>query len=141
MIETTSPVVVNIHRVHGRQPFYTLYIGRHTQFVPEFDRDSKWCNPFTFNKYGKIVLDMFEVYARSLVTKSWPEHQPGYDALDAGWQVVVTRAVRNAIHRWGSESWDLNELTGHTLGCWCKPGLCHGDIWIKLYKEFVKVAM
>lgn len=26
----------------------------------------------------------------------------------------------------------LNELKGKTLGCWCKPCACHGDILIEL---------
>ena len=30
---------------------------------------------------------------------------------------------------------DLHELKGKTLGCWCKPEKCHGDILIKLYNE------
>ena len=29
----------------------------------------------------------------------------------------------------------LGELEGHTLGCWCKPDKCHGDILLKLLKE------
>ena len=27
---------------------------------------------------------------------------------------------------------DLHELRGKTLGCWCKPKLCHGDVLAKL---------
>jgi len=27
---------------------------------------------------------------------------------------------------------DLHELKGKTLGCWCKPKLCHGDVLVKL---------
>lgn len=27
---------------------------------------------------------------------------------------------------------DLNEIEGKTLGCWCRPFKCHGDILIKL---------
>jgi len=30
---------------------------------------------------------------------------------------------------------DLEELTGLTLGCWCKPKECHGDVLIRLYNE------
>lgn len=26
----------------------------------------------------------------------------------------------------------LSELKGKTLGCWCKPDSCHGDILVKL---------
>jgi hypothetical protein len=30
----------------------------------------------------------------------------------------------------------LPTLKGHTLGCWCKPLACHGDVIVKLMKEF-----
>ena len=30
---------------------------------------------------------------------------------------------------------DLHELKGKTLGCWCSPKLCHGDILIELAKN------
>ena len=29
----------------------------------------------------------------------------------------------------------LPELTGKTLGCWCKPKACHGDMIVKIWKE------
>ena len=29
----------------------------------------------------------------------------------------------------------LHLLEGKQLGFWCKPGLCHGDVLVKLYKE------
>ena len=31
----------------------------------------------------------------------------------------------------------LHELEGMTLGCWCKPKACHGDILVELVKEYV----
>lgn len=30
---------------------------------------------------------------------------------------------------------DLPYLKGQTLGCWCKPKPCHGDVIVKLIKE------
>lgn len=27
---------------------------------------------------------------------------------------------------------DLHQLKGKVLGCWCKPGPCHGDILVSL---------
>ena len=30
---------------------------------------------------------------------------------------------------------DLHELKGKTLGCFCKPQPCHGDILIKLIEK------
>lgn len=32
----------------------------------------------------------------------------------------------------------LGELRGKTLGCWCKPERCHGDILVKLVEETYK---
>ena len=29
----------------------------------------------------------------------------------------------------------LTELSGKTLGCWCKPKRCHGDVLVKLWTE------
>lgn len=29
----------------------------------------------------------------------------------------------------------LDELKDKTLGCWCKPKKCHGDVLISLYNE------
>ena len=31
---------------------------------------------------------------------------------------------------------ELPELQGKTLGCWCKPNPCHGDILVKLLDEY-----
>lgn len=39
------------------------------------------------------------------------------------------------------EKYDLTELVGKRLGCWCvnqpwySPGKCHGDVLVKLIKE------
>ncbi|WP_429726407.1 DUF4326 domain-containing protein [Alicyclobacillus sendaiensis] len=30
---------------------------------------------------------------------------------------------------------DLEELRGKTLGCWCKPAPCHGDVLVELLEE------
>ena len=29
----------------------------------------------------------------------------------------------------------LKELSGKTLGCWCSPSSCHGDVLVKFVKE------
>lgn len=30
---------------------------------------------------------------------------------------------------------DIEELRGKTLGCWCSPKPCHGDVLIKILEE------
>ena len=37
---------------------------------------------------------------------------------------------------------DLSELRGKTLGCWCKPEACHGDVLVGMCKSlFVSKIM
>jgi hypothetical protein len=31
---------------------------------------------------------------------------------------------------------DLLSLKGKTLGCWCKPEACHGDVLVELVEKF-----
>jgi len=43
--------------------------------------------------------------------------------------------IRNKIeNEYGVE--ELLKLKGKTLGCWCKPKSCHGDVLIKLIEEY-----
>lgn len=30
-------------------------------------------------------------------------------------------------------------LAGKTLGCWCKPNPCHGDVLVKLVQEHLEM--
>lgn len=32
----------------------------------------------------------------------------------------------------------IKELKGKTLGCWCKPSQCHGDILVKILDENIQ---
>jgi hypothetical protein len=70
-------------------------------------RGSKWGNPFT-HKDGTIA--QFKVSSRKEAIEKyeeWIKTQP--DLMDS-----------------------LHELKGKTLGCWCKPQSCHGDVLKKL---------
>lgn len=34
---------------------------------------------------------------------------------------------------------DIIKLYGKTLGCWCKPKECHGDVLVKLINEYINI--
>lgn len=66
-------------------------------------RPGKWGNPFTVEIYGRgVCIDMFE---------DW----------------LIQRLINGEI----TED-ELLELDGKTLGCWCKPRPCHGDVYVKI---------
>lgn len=70
-------------------------------------RGSKWGNPFT-HKDGTMA--QFKVSSRKEAIEKYEE-----------W-------IKTQSHLMDS----LYELKGKTLGCWCKPQSCHGDVLKKL---------
>ena len=77
-------------------------------------RPSKWGNPFTHIKDNKTiakhVVDNREQAVESY--RDWITNGEGKHLLK-----------------------DLHQLKGKTLGCWCKPQSCHGDVLKELVSE------
>ena len=96
-----------------------LYIGRAgIVFVPNPDgtgkerfpkKDSKWSNPFKIKNMSRDdVINKYREY-------------------------INEKIVNNTI-----SINELKELSGKTLGCWCKPEPCHGDVLIEMFNKYVK---
>jgi hypothetical protein len=71
-------------------------------------RPSKWGNPFTHIKDKKTKAE-FIVETRDEAVDKYRD-----------WILSNPELLK-----------DLHELKGKTLGCWCKPKSCHGDVLIK----------
>lgn len=78
-------------------------------------RPSKWGNPFTDIRDKKTMAE-FVVGTREEAISKYRE-----------W--ILTQPKLMA---------DLHELKGKTLGCWCAPKSCHGDVLIELVNEYCK---
>ena len=72
-------------------------------------RPSKWGNPYS-HKPG--TLAKFRVATRA-------------EAV-AAYRTWITKGAGKHLLN------DLRELSGKTLGCWCKPEACHGDVLYEL---------
>ena len=76
-------------------------------------RPSKWGNPFTHEWHG--TLARFRCDSRNEAIReyeAWLKQQPELMA-------------------------SLPELRGKTLGCWCHPKPCHGDVLARLANQEV----
>lgn len=85
--------------VHCRKDVYDVYIGRPTN----------WGNPFKVGVHGgrgECVRKFRE----------WLRNGKKFNNPKATW--VRRRWIHENVHR----------LKGKRLGCWCKPGECHGDV-------------
>ena len=82
--------------------------------VSEFDvyigRPSKWGNPYTHLVGYKDTIHVDSVEEAVEHYEVWIREQINFDP----------------------EKYNLDELRGRVLGCYCKPGPCHGDILVKL---------
>ena len=94
--------------VHCMVSEYDVYIGRGR--CPKMKRRSIWGNPYS-HKHGT---------AAKHVVASVEEAIEKYEEY--------VRATPELMER-------LGELRGKSLGCWCFPSKCHGDILIKLINE------
>jgi len=88
---------------------------------------------------GGIVVQDCDVYIGRRLTMG------GWDLPDSKWAnpfSVKTYGREEAIRKYKEYILSkpelikaLGELKGKTLGCWCHPESCHGDVLVELYKE------
>ena len=117
----SPPVVKNVCKKDREQEGYTsfsqwyndennVYIGRNaSKYAQRNVYDSKWANPFLCCDWNVAKAE----WVIEDLVKSYEKY------------VRKNSLLMNSLH----------ELEGKQLGCWCKPGLCHGDILVKLYNE------
>lgn len=78
-------------------------------------RPSKWGCPFTIIKDRKTKAEFVVNSRKEALDKyrDWIENGDGKHLLG-----------------------DLHELKDKTLGCWCKPKTCHGDVLVELVGKY-----
>ncbi|HSA76263.1 MAG TPA: SAM-dependent methyltransferase [Nitrosarchaeum sp.] len=123
-VESTSVVCVKVDLirkkgVHDLKEWTknpnNVYIGRKGVVFVDKERfpkkDSPWANPY---KVGAEYTreESIKLYEKYIVNE-----------LDKGEKITVK---------------DLLALKGKTLGCWCKPEPCHGDVLVKLIEKYSK---
>ena len=114
--------VVNLHK---KTP-YDIYVGRARKHEPP----SKWSNPYII---GQPILHAHIQLLQTFNSKYWKyvgQTVDRYIALELYREYLNSR-IRNKT----LSATDFSELYGKTLGCFCKPNPCHGDI-LALYADW-----
>lgn len=79
--------------------------------------------------------DDYDVYiGREMKSFSLPQskwHNPFKTGIDGTKEEVLIK-YRNHVLQSPELMGSLDELSGLTLGCWCKPESCHGDVLVDL---------
>ena len=90
-----------------------VYIGRNmTHYVPG-TVGSIWGNPYVVAKDNNYKPNTYTLDQSLTMYRQYVESTPE----------LIAR---------------LHELKGKTLGCWCKPNRCHGDILVELVEKYCK---
>merc|ERR1712224_275438 len=87
-----------------------FYIGRHNNYIKGATK-SKWHNPFKMSK----------IFTREMVVEKYRDY--------------IHKDARN--EKGEKLIYDISELEGKVLGCWCKPQGCHGDVLVQMVQEYV----
>jgi hypothetical protein len=112
---------MRITRVVNRKEPYDVYIGRPTI----------WGNPWSHNENSTAP---FKVATRNEAVDNY-EHWLRTSEVRCG-NTVVSQDVIEFLHLMRHQILTcLPELEGYTLGCWCHPARCHGDVLVKLLRE------
>jgi hypothetical protein len=96
--------------VHCKKEPFDIYVGRQ-------DHGCHFGNAFAHKKSKYEVVVVATVEEAVLFCKQWLE--------GTAWQHI--EPIRR---RWILDN--LHSLKGRTLGCFCKPGPCHGDVLAEL---------
>lgn len=118
---TSNTKIINV-RVQCIRPKYAnlkewmnddnnVYIGRKGIVFIDGQRfpkdDSIWANPFKIS----------ENETRESVINKYEKY-------------IREKIVKENLHD------EIKKLKGKNLGCWCKPLSCHGDVLLKIIKEY-----
>lgn len=90
-----------------------IYIGRNMSYYIKGAKKSKWYNPYRVRKQGKEYRTSVKYYSMDESLRMYREY------------ILSSEELKGS----------LRELRGKTLGCWCKPNRCHGDVLMKLVDE------
>lgn len=82
-------------------------------------RDSKWGNPFTLENNSEKCNPKFVVYSHKEALEKYVK-----------WFLSAPHLIADA----------KKELKNKTLGCWCKPNICHGDFLIQFVDKIDHVS-
>src|SRR3990167_1052603 len=89
---------------------------------------------------NNVVIQDCDVYiGRKVTLGGWNLHQSKwanpFKIKECGSAENAVRKYEDFIRKQPRLLQDLYELEGKTLGCWCKPEPCHGDVLVKLINE------
>lgn len=128
-----TTTVVNVKKANLQKAGYTdfkdwnknknhVYIGRNMTFYVPGTEKSIWYNPYPVAKPSTKINK----------SKSKSKSRPTYTREES------MRLYKKHIESSPELLSRLNELKGKTLGCWCKPLKCHGDVLVKLIEKHCK---
>jgi len=110
-MEINVPKVVRLRRKGGEVvQGCDQYIGRTMSMSGWKLKESLFANPFKVKEHGDRAIPLYRVYLKKKIAED-PDT----------WVMAII------------------DLEGKTLGCWCKPAPCHGDVLMEFYVRLKEI--
>ena len=130
--QTPKPKKLIFARV-ALKPVTTVVNVKVAHIRPEYDNLEEWMDQSNHVYIGRSEI-VFINRARFPKVESVWANPYKVDKNGLEYCLVLYESwLRDKLEREGVE--EFMKLKGKTLGCWCKPKRCHGDIIIKLLEE------
>lgn len=100
---------------------------------PKYQNLQEWMNDPNNLYIGRKCIVFID--GQRYPPKDSPWANP-YKANDNIYTSSILELYRSHIkRRIANKEVNLEELRGKNLGCWCKPGPCHGDVLMELLNQ------
>jgi len=109
---------------------------------PKYDNLREWMqdiNNVYIGRKGVVLLDNLDTNKKERFPKTDSIWANPYKitATDTR-EIVISKyraMIESKIKKDPALKQQLRELKGKTLGCWCKPEMCHGDVLVSIINE------
>lgn len=120
----------------------TLLVNVKVKYIrPKYNNLKEWCedpNNVYIGRKGVVFIKNEETGKKERYPKQDSKFANPFKLKKGTSRDQVTEKynmyLRNKIRKEEITLEDLHNLKGKTLGCWCKPDKCHGDVLLEILK-------
>lgn len=122
--ETDGKLLRNIESMFERESETTVVDVHVKSLRPKYQNLQEWCEDSNNVYIGRATRNV-----QGSFNSVW---RNPFKTSEFSIETVLDKYERHIRQLLSDGQLDIETLRGKNLGCWCKPGPCHGDVLIKI---------